>query len=157
MEFGPSQANIAPAGVGTPPLLLRAADWLSDAAGFFRRPLVAEELIAVAQRRTGLTDFGEWQFIAPSRALLQACEGEAALGAFGRFALQWDVLRFLENLLQLRAAEKASSAPNSCYRTADLRHRLTAQRHQLFAYSACRGCGQRRAALLADNPSGGRR
>ncbi len=111
MEFGSNEANTAPTGIGTPPLLLRAADWLSDAAGFLRRPLVAEELIAVAQRRTGLTDFGEWQFIAPSRALLQACEGEAALGAFGRFALRWDVLRFLENLLQLRAAEKASIKP----------------------------------------------
>jgi hypothetical protein len=90
---------------------LRGVDWLSDAAGFLRRPLVVEELIAIAQRRTGLTDFGEWQFVAPLRVLLQACEHEAALGAFGRFALRWDALRFLENLLQLRAAEKASSAP----------------------------------------------
>jgi hypothetical protein len=100
---------IAPAGIGTPPLLLRAADRLSDVAGFFRRPVVAEELIALAQRRTGLTDFGEWQFVVPLRILLQACESEAALGAFGRFALRWDALRFLENLLQLRAAEKAST------------------------------------------------
>ncbi len=106
-----SPTTIAPAGIGTPPRLLRAADWLSDVAGFFRRPVVAEELIALAQRRTGFTDFGEWQFVTPLRALLQACESEAALGAFGRFALRWDALRFLENLLQLRAAEKASSGP----------------------------------------------
>ncbi len=111
MESSPIQATIAPVGIGTPPLLLRAADWLSDAVGFLRRPLVVEELIAVAQRRTGLTDFGEWQFVTPLRVLLQACESEAALGAFGRFALRWDALRFLENLLQLRAAEKASSMP----------------------------------------------
>lgn len=111
MESSPSQATIAPVGIGTPPLLLRAADWLSDAVGFLRRPLEAEELIAVAQRRTGLTDFGEWQFVTPLRVLLQACESEAALGAFGRFALRWDALRFLENLLRLRAAEKASSVP----------------------------------------------
>ena len=109
MEFSPSQATIAPAGIGTPPLLLRAADWLSDAAGFLRRPLTAEELIAAAQRRTGLGDFGEWQFITALRTLLQACESEAALGAFGRFALRWDALRFLENLLRLRAAEKMGS------------------------------------------------
>lgn len=108
MESSPSQATIAPASIGTPPLLLRAADWLSDAAGFLRRPVVAEELIAIAQRRTGLSDFGEWQFITPLRVLIEACENEAALGAFGRFALRWDALRFLENLLQLRAAEKAS-------------------------------------------------
>jgi hypothetical protein len=106
-----SEATIAPVGVGTPPLLLRAADWLSDTVGFLRRPLLADELIAIAQRRTGLTDFGEWQFVAPLHILLQACEDEAALGAFGRFALRWDALRFLENLLRLRAAEKASSAP----------------------------------------------
>jgi hypothetical protein len=91
--------------------LLRAADWLSDAVGFLRRPLGVEELVAVAQRRTGLTDFGEWQFVTPLRILLQACEHEATLGAFGRFALRWDALRFLENLLQLRAAENASSVP----------------------------------------------
>jgi hypothetical protein len=112
VELGPNQATIASGGIGTPPLLLRAADWLSDTAGFLHRPLVAEEeLIAAAQRRTGLSDFGEWQFIAPLRVLLQACESEAALGAFGRFALRWDVLRFLENLLRLRAAEKANGTP----------------------------------------------
>ncbi|HEY3918261.1 MAG TPA: sulfotransferase [Stellaceae bacterium] len=93
---------------GTPPLLLRAADWLTDAVGFLHRPVTAEELIAAAQRRTGLTDFGEWQFVAPLRVLLQASEREAALGAFGRFALRWDALRFLANLLLLRAAEKAA-------------------------------------------------
>jgi hypothetical protein len=111
VESSPSQAAIAPVGIGTPPLLLRAADWLSDTVGFLRRPVVPEELIAIAQRRTGLTDFGEWQFLAPLRVLVQACEQEAALGAFGRFALRWDALRFLENLLRLRAAEKASSVP----------------------------------------------
>ena len=111
MESSPSHATIAPVGIGTPPPLLRAADWLSDTVGFLRRPLLAEELIAIAQRRTGLTDFGEWQFAAPLRVLLQACEHEAVLGAFGRFALRWDALRFLENLLRLQAAETASSAP----------------------------------------------
>lgn len=111
MESSASDATIAPVGIGTPPLLLRAADWLSDAVGFLRRPLLPDELIAIAQRRTGLTDFGEWQFVMPLRVLLQACEDEATLGAFGRFALRWDALRFLENLLRLRAAEKTSSAP----------------------------------------------
>ena len=107
MEFSSSQAQIASAGgIGTPPLLLRAADWFSDAAGFLRQPLAAEELIAIAQRRTGLLDFGDWQFATPLRVLLKACEDEAGLGAFGRYAFRWDVLRFLENLLQLRAVEK---------------------------------------------------
>lgn len=115
VDFGSSPAAIAPgeisaAKLGTPPLLLRAADWLSDAAGFLRRPLIADELIEAAQRRAGLNDFGEWQFLPSLRMLLQSCESEAALGAFGRFALRWDVLRFLENLLHLRAAEKTSRA-----------------------------------------------
>jgi hypothetical protein len=98
------------AGSGSPPFLLRAADWLSDAAGLLHRPLIAEELIATAQRRTGLTDFGEWEFVEPLRILLRACEREASLGTFGRFALRWDVLRFLANMLLLRAAEKRASA-----------------------------------------------
>lgn len=113
-EIGPAQidpAQIGPGKMGTPPLLLRAADWLSDAAGLLRRPLIADELIEIAQRRAGLNDFGEWQFLPSLRVLLQSCESEAALGAFGRFALRWDVLRFLENLLRLRAAEKASGTP----------------------------------------------
>jgi hypothetical protein len=126
VESGSSQATIAPAKIssakigpakigqakiGTPPLLLRAADWLSDAAGCLRRPLIADELIETAQRRTRLSDFGEWQFLPSLRVLLQSCEDEAALGAFGRFALRWDVLRFLENLLRLRATEKANHTP----------------------------------------------
>lgn len=110
VEFSPIRPDNAPARFSSAPLLLRAADWLSDAARFRRRPLVAEELIETAQRRTRLTDFGEWEFIASLRALLQACEEEAGLGAFGRFALRWDVLRFLENLLLLRVAEKQASA-----------------------------------------------
>lgn len=98
-------------GFGTPPFLLRAADWLSDTAGLLHRPLVPEELIATAQRRAGLSDFGEWEFAEPLDRLLRACDREAGLGAFGRFALRWDALRFLGNLLELRAAEKRALAP----------------------------------------------
>lgn len=111
MGLGPTRAAVSTADFPTPPLLLRAADWVTDATRFRRRPLAADELIATAQRRTGLTDFGEWEFVGPLQALLRACEAEAGLGAFGRFALRWDVLRFLENLLRLRAAEKQAAAP----------------------------------------------
>jgi hypothetical protein len=116
VEFGQAQVPMPSAGFGAPPLLLRAADWLGDAAGLLPRPLVAEELIATAQRHTGLTDFGEWEFVEPLRVLLRACEREASLGAFGRFALRWDVLRFLENLLLLCEAEKRASAAPSVER-----------------------------------------
>jgi hypothetical protein len=105
VPFGSTEAASRSSGIGTPPFVLRVADWLSDTVGILRQPLIAEELVALAQRRTGLSDFGDWQFLAPLRALLQACEHEAMLGAFGRFALRWDVLRFLENMLRLRAAE----------------------------------------------------
>jgi hypothetical protein len=90
--------------------LLRLADWFADIAGFMRKPPMAEELIATAQRRTGLDDFGPWQFAKPLRMLLNACENEAGLGIFGRFAVRWDALRFLENLLLLRDAEKRATA-----------------------------------------------
>jgi hypothetical protein len=85
---------------------LRIADWVADIAGFMHAPLMADELIAAAQRNTGLSDFGEWQFAKPLRMLLNVCETEANLGVFGRFAVRWDALRFLENLLRLRDDEK---------------------------------------------------
>lgn len=106
MDSIQTQAAIGAAGFSTPPLLLRTADWLTDVVGLLHRPLVADELIATAQHRTGLSDFGDWQFAEPLAVLLRACEREAGLGAFGRFALRWDVLRFLMNLLRLEAAEK---------------------------------------------------
>ena len=89
--------------------MLRFVDWCADTAGILRRPLVADELIELAQRRTGLNDFGDWPFAVPLRSLLQACEKEAELGSFGRFAMRWDVQRFLTNLLLLRSAEKAAA------------------------------------------------
>jgi hypothetical protein len=67
--------------------------------------LGAEELLEQAQRRVGLTDFGDTAFFEGLRAFLQACAKEAELGRFGRFATRWDVLRFLSNLLQLRHHE----------------------------------------------------
>lgn len=113
MEFNPNPAALPGVGFSTPPRLLRIADWCADIAGVMRSPPAVDELIAAAQRQTGLSDFGGWQFATPLRMLLQACESEAGLGVFGRFALRWDVLRFLKNLLLLRAAEKRASQPVS--------------------------------------------
>src|SRR5258708_24979337 len=53
-----------------------------------------------------LTDFGEWSFDEPLAVLLRAYKEEADLGAFGRLAVRWDMLRFLSNLLRLRDEEK---------------------------------------------------
>jgi Sulfotransferase family len=76
----------------------------------WRRPPSAEYLIEQAQRRTGLSDFGDLPFEQPLRLLLQACDEEAQLSLFGSAAIRWDCLRFLENLLRLRAEENAAPA-----------------------------------------------
>jgi Sulfotransferase family len=89
-------------------LALGAADSLADWSGFLRRPLSAERLIGAAGRRAGREDFGEIPVGEPLGRLLEACRAEASLSLVGRFALKWDVLRFLTNLLDLRAAEGQS-------------------------------------------------
>jgi len=87
------------------PTLLRAADRLAAPFGLHDRPLSADRLIARARRRTGLADFGDDSFQEPLRVFLESCARESSLGVFGRFATEWDVVRFLSNLLRLRAAE----------------------------------------------------
>jgi hypothetical protein len=86
--------------------LLRSIDRTADTLGLFNQPLLPEPLITRAQQRTGLTDFGEWAFREPLAVLLKAYEREAGLTAFGRVAVRWDMVRFLSNLLRLRAEEK---------------------------------------------------
>ncbi len=90
---------------GLPAKILIAADRLALKLGVFRRPIRAEELIERARRRTGLTDFGDWQFEVPLSVLLESYETEADLSIFGRIGTRWDVLRFLTNLLRLRDEE----------------------------------------------------
>jgi hypothetical protein len=70
-----------------------------------RDPLGAEELMARARRRTGLVDFGCTSFEEPLSNFLRACREEADLSLFGRWATRWDAVRFLSNLLRLRAEE----------------------------------------------------
>lgn len=92
------------------PHILGAVDGLVGALGISRRPLSAAELMRLAQRRTGLTDFGDASFEEPLEVLTRSYEEEASLSAFGRVAARWDALRFLSNLLMLRDAEKRSPA-----------------------------------------------
>jgi Sulfotransferase family len=71
-----------------------------------RRDLLSTDaLIARAQRRTGLTDFGDTPFKEPLQYFLGACREEADLSLFGRLATRWDAVRFLSNLLRLRDEE----------------------------------------------------
>ena len=62
-------------------------------------------LLEQAQRRTGLSDFGDWPFREGLRRLLDACADEADLSLFGYLGTRWDVTRLLSNLLRLRSEE----------------------------------------------------
>jgi hypothetical protein len=86
---------------------LSLADVLADTFGLLDKPLMAPEFVALARRRTGLGDFGDTQFAGPLRRLLSACSAESDLSLVGRMATKWDIVRFLSNLLRLRAAEVA--------------------------------------------------
>src|SRR5579871_2606438 len=93
----------------SPPLemrLLAMADRLVQALGLFERPLRGQELARLAQRRTGLSDFGGTSFEQPLDVLLQDYERSAELVLVGRLAARWDVVRFLSNLLRLCEKEK---------------------------------------------------
>lgn len=86
------------------------ADMVGDAFASAHQPMRADELIAVAHRRSGLTDFGETPFQAPLRKLLRACFKDANLSLVGRIVTRWDVVRFLSN--QLRLVEEEKRAPD---------------------------------------------
>ena len=100
--------------------VLKIADSVADAVGLLSRPLDADALLALAQRRSGLRDFGDMSFVEPLRRLMASCDDEASLSLVGRMATRWDVLRFLTNLLQFRDAERrappGSPPPISAYR-----------------------------------------
>ncbi len=67
-------------------------------------------MMARAVRRTGLSDFGDAPFLEPLRIFVDSCARESNLSLFGRFATEWDIVRFLTNLLRLRAVEEADSS-----------------------------------------------
>jgi hypothetical protein len=81
--------------------VFQVADMLGDALAPVREPLNADQLIALARRRTRLTEFGETAFLDSLQNLLRACYEDANLSLVGRIATRWDVVRFLSNLLRL--------------------------------------------------------
>ncbi|MGE0416308.1 MAG: sulfotransferase [Acetobacteraceae bacterium] len=87
--------------------VMRAADQVAGMLGLLDRPLDPDRLIARARRRTGLSDFGDIDFRDAMTRFLDSCSRESALTLFGRIATEWDVVRFLSNLLRMRAAEAA--------------------------------------------------
>lgn len=89
-----------------PTHVLKLADSLAGAIGLLDRRFTSDAFIRLARRRTGLEDFGDADLGEPLRRFLNACTDEARLSLVGRFATHWDVVRFLSNLLTLRAAER---------------------------------------------------
>src|SRR6516164_7787268 len=74
--------------------------------GLSRRiPLRAGELLESALKRGKRRDFADRSFIRPFEHLLEACNEEADLSAFGVRALKIDVLRCLRNLLHFDEIE----------------------------------------------------
>jgi hypothetical protein len=86
---------------------LRVADRLAQRLGLAGGTLSAEALIDTACKRAGHDDFGDTSFLAPLHTFVEACKSEADLSLVGRMATRWDTLRFLTNLLRMRAAERA--------------------------------------------------
>lgn len=78
----------------------------AGAAELFRPRLSVGELIRLAQRQTGLTDFGGWGVEEALEILVRSYEEEANLSTFGSLAARWDVMRFLSNLLRFQEREK---------------------------------------------------
>jgi hypothetical protein len=68
--------------------------------------LDADELLAEASARTGLSDFGESDFLEPYRIFVRALDAEAQLHALGRLIARSDVRNWLENRLQLTDLRK---------------------------------------------------
>ena len=89
---------------------LRLADAMASPLGLLDRRFAADDLIQRARRRTGLEDFGDVDLSEPLRRFLEACADDASPSLMGRFATRWDVVRFLSNLLRLRAAERRQPA-----------------------------------------------
>lgn len=66
-----------------------------------------DKLLASARHKAGLDDFGEDDFRDPLRLLLDCLEKEADLTTLGRIMARTDLLRTLENRLQMVALLKA--------------------------------------------------
>jgi len=90
--------------------LLWALDRIASASGRSPRSISAAEMMALAERRTKLWDFGDDSFQAPLNVLARSYDEEADLSIFGRMAARWDAVRLLSNLLTLRSAERRSPA-----------------------------------------------
>jgi putative membrane protein len=99
--------GVGAAGLGyRPHALVRSANWAARPFLPFVR-LESADLLAEAERQTGLDDFGDDSFREPLDVLLRAYDTEARLTLAGRIAARTDTLRLLANRLRLEADRKA--------------------------------------------------
>lgn len=77
---------------------LTAFEQVTRAAG--RRPNVST-LLSIAERQTGLNDFGDHRFLEAMAFLVESVEREARLNALGRFVFVEHVIQLLRNRLYL--------------------------------------------------------
>jgi hypothetical protein len=89
---------------------LKLADTVAGVLGLLDRRFAADDFIRQARRRTDLDDFGDVDLGEPLCRFLDSCADDASLSLVGRYATRWDVVRFLSNLLLLRAAEREHPA-----------------------------------------------
>jgi sulfotransferase family protein len=82
---------------------LTAFEQVTRAAG--RRPNVGT-LLSIAERQTGLNDFGDHRFLEPMAFLVESVEREAKLNALGRFVFVEHVVQLLRNRLYLELDSK---------------------------------------------------
>lgn len=92
------------------PLPIKAFNLVSRALnriGLGRVSLDEAELLQLAQRQTGLSDFGDMAFLEPLRVLLRALETEAGLNPFGRLHARSGIVDSLKNRLRAEACLRA--------------------------------------------------
>lgn len=75
--------------------VMRALNGLNLAQSRLDEP----SLLAQARKQTGLSEFGNEQFLVPMRVLLESLENEADLNPLGRFMNRMSIVRLLKNRL----------------------------------------------------------
>src|ERR1700722_20206165 len=68
----------------------------------------ANKMMAAALAAARRNNFSDYSFVDPLNRLLDAYETEADLSAFGRYAVRFDAMRGLKNLLRFDAVEDAN-------------------------------------------------
>ena len=88
------------------PWWFRAVNWMGHKGLIPRHleltKLTESSLLAEASQKTGLTDFGSSDFLAPMRILLDSIEKEARLHTFGRISIRDRFVRLLSQRLLIQ-------------------------------------------------------